>query len=62
MVMVVDGDLGYSILLGRHWMLSVRLLGNYKYRTYTIKESDRIKEVIRTQWAAVIEEMKRAKV
>lgn len=45
---VIDGDLGYSILLGRHWMLSVGLLGNYKYRMYTIEGSDGTKEVTRT--------------
>jgi hypothetical protein len=60
--MVVDGDLGYSILLGRYWMLSVRLLGNYKHRMYTIKGLDGIKEVTRTQQAAVIEETKKAKI
>ncbi|KAH3057053.1 hypothetical protein KXW16_004976 [Aspergillus fumigatus] len=59
---VVDGDPGYSILLGRHWMSSVGLLGNYKHGTYTIEGSDGTKEVTRTQRAAVMEETKRAEV
>lgn len=37
--LVVDADPGYTILLGRHWMRSVKLQGDYYEGTYTL-ESD----------------------
>lgn len=61
---VVEGDPGYSILLGRHWMASVSMLSNYKDGTYSIKEDNsRLqKKVIRSQKDIVIKETKEAKV
>lgn len=35
-VLVIDGSSSYSLLLGRHWLSSVKALGDYEVGGYTI--------------------------
>lgn len=43
--LVVEGSPSYSLLLGRHWMSSVKILGNYEEGGYTLvnDNGDRVK-------------------